>query len=140
MQRLDTLIVTRKRLFSKLCRTRNGSSASGISTAIGGITSIERRTKMKAQTNNADRSEQRNPGGPKATPQEDFELTPGQLLGIVGGDARTDPGDDDDKMSGGELAALILLGAGAVAGILWRAAPSSPAGSSALTASQQLRR
>ena len=63
---------------------------------------------MKAQTNNADRSEKRNPGGPKATPQEDFELTPGQLLGIVGGDARTDPGDDDDKMSGGELAALIL--------------------------------
>jgi hypothetical protein len=36
-------------------------------------------------------------------------------------DARTDPGDDDDKMSGGELAALILLGAGAVAGILYAA-------------------
>jgi hypothetical protein len=34
-------------------------------------------------------------------------------------DSRTDPGDDDDKMSGGELAALILLGAGAAAGILW---------------------
>ena len=32
-----------------------------------------------------------------------------------------DPGDDDDKMSGGELAALILLGAGAVAGILYAA-------------------
>jgi len=36
-------------------------------------------------------------------------------------DSRTDPGDDDDKMSGGELAALLLLGAGAVAGILWAA-------------------
>ena len=36
-------------------------------------------------------------------------------------DSRTDPGDDDDKMSGGELAALILLGAGAVAGILYAA-------------------
>jgi hypothetical protein len=34
-------------------------------------------------------------------------------------DSRTDPGDDDDKMSSGELAALLLLGAGAVAGILW---------------------
>ena len=32
-----------------------------------------------------------------------------------------DPGDDDDKMSGGELAALLLLGAGAVAGILYAA-------------------
>lgn len=36
-------------------------------------------------------------------------------------DSRTDPGDDDDKMSGGELAALILLGAGATAGILYAA-------------------
>jgi hypothetical protein len=36
-------------------------------------------------------------------------------------DSRTDPGDDDDKMSSGELAALLLLGAGAVAGILWAA-------------------
>ena len=35
--------------------------------------------------------------------------------------SRTDPGDDDDKMSGGELAALLLLGAGAVAGILYAA-------------------
>jgi hypothetical protein len=34
---------------------------------------------------------------------------------------KNDPGDDDDKMSGGELAALILLGAGAVAGILYAA-------------------
>jgi phage baseplate assembly protein gpV len=34
---------------------------------------------------------------------------------------KDDPGDDDDKMSGGELAALILLGAGAVAGILYAA-------------------
>ena len=31
------------------------------------------------------------------------------------------PGDDDDDMSGGELAALLLLGAGAVAGILYAA-------------------
>jgi hypothetical protein len=38
---------------------------------------------------------------------------------VSGGDSRTDPGDDDDKMSGGELAALILLGAGAAKGILW---------------------
>jgi ferric-dicitrate binding protein FerR (iron transport regulator) len=30
-------------------------------------------------------------------------------------------GDDDDNMSGGELAALLLLGAGAVAGILYAA-------------------
>jgi len=36
-------------------------------------------------------------------------------------DSKTDPGDDDDKMSGGELAALLLLGAGAVAGILYAA-------------------
>ena len=34
---------------------------------------------------------------------------------------KDDPGDDDDKMSGGELAALILLGAGAAAGILYAA-------------------
>jgi len=34
---------------------------------------------------------------------------------------KNDPGDDDDKMSGGELAALLLLGAGAVAGILYAA-------------------
>jgi ferric-dicitrate binding protein FerR (iron transport regulator) len=36
-------------------------------------------------------------------------------------DSRTDPGDDDDKMSSGELAALLLLGAGAVAGIIYAA-------------------
>jgi ferric-dicitrate binding protein FerR (iron transport regulator) len=36
-------------------------------------------------------------------------------------DAKTDPGDDDDKLNGGELAALLLLGAGAVAGILYAA-------------------
>jgi len=36
-------------------------------------------------------------------------------------DAKTDPGDDDDRLSSGELAALILLGAGAAAGILWAA-------------------
>ena len=34
---------------------------------------------------------------------------------------KNDPGDDDDKMSSGELAALILLGAGATAGILYAA-------------------
>lgn len=34
---------------------------------------------------------------------------------------KDDPGDDDDRMSGGELAALLLLGAGAVAGILYAA-------------------
>jgi len=34
---------------------------------------------------------------------------------------KDDPGDDDDKMSGGELAALILLGAGATFGILYAA-------------------
>ena len=34
---------------------------------------------------------------------------------------KNDPGDDDDKMSSGELAALLLLGAGAVAGILYAA-------------------
>ena len=34
---------------------------------------------------------------------------------------KDDPGDDDDKLSGGELAALLLLGAGAVAGILYAA-------------------
>ena len=37
---------------------------------------------------------------------------------VSGGDSRTDPGDDDDKMSGGELA-VILLGVGAVKGILY---------------------
>jgi len=36
-------------------------------------------------------------------------------------DAKTDPGDDDDLLSGGELAALLILGAGAVAGILYAA-------------------
>jgi hypothetical protein len=36
-------------------------------------------------------------------------------------DAKTDPGDDDDRLSSGELAALILLGAGAAAGIIWAA-------------------
>lgn len=36
-------------------------------------------------------------------------------------DASKDPGDDDDKLSGGELAALLILGAGAVAGILYAA-------------------
>jgi phage baseplate assembly protein gpV len=36
-------------------------------------------------------------------------------------DAKTDPGDDDDKLSRGELAALLLLGAGATAGILYAA-------------------
>jgi len=39
----------------------------------------------------------------------------------AGTPTKDDPGDDDDKMSGGELAALILLGAGAVAGILYAA-------------------
>ena len=34
---------------------------------------------------------------------------------------KNDPGDDDDKLSSGELAALILLGAGATAGILYAA-------------------
>ncbi len=34
---------------------------------------------------------------------------------------KDDPGDDDDKLSGGELAALILLGAGATAGIIYAA-------------------
>ncbi|HSS21132.1 MAG TPA: hypothetical protein VLL54_13745 [Pyrinomonadaceae bacterium] len=34
---------------------------------------------------------------------------------------KDDPGDDDDKMDGGELAALLLLGAGAAAGILYAA-------------------
>jgi hypothetical protein len=34
---------------------------------------------------------------------------------------KDDPGDDDDKMSGGELAALLLLGAGAIAGIIYAA-------------------
>ena len=63
-------------------------------------------------------------------------LAPASLLSAAGSvsnfprstaapqDSRTDPGDDDDKMSGGELAALLLLGAGAVAGILWAAGPS----------------
>jgi ferric-dicitrate binding protein FerR (iron transport regulator) len=36
-------------------------------------------------------------------------------------DAKTDPGDDDDKLSGGETAALLILGAGAIAGILYAA-------------------
>ncbi len=36
-------------------------------------------------------------------------------------DAKTDPGDDDDLLSSGELAALLLLGAGAIAGILYAA-------------------
>ena len=36
-------------------------------------------------------------------------------------DAATDPGDDDDKLSGGETAALLILGAGAIAGILYAA-------------------
>jgi len=36
-------------------------------------------------------------------------------------DAATDPGDDDDLLSGGETAALLILGAGAVAGILYAA-------------------
>jgi hypothetical protein len=35
-----------------------------------------------------------------------------------------DPGDDDDKMSSGELAALILLGAGATFGIIYAAGPT----------------
>lgn len=34
---------------------------------------------------------------------------------------KDDPGDDDDKLNGKELAALLLLGAGAVAGILYAA-------------------
>ena len=34
------------------------------------------------------------------------ELDDAELDAVSGGDARTDPGDDDDKMSGGELAAL----------------------------------
>jgi hypothetical protein len=54
------------------------------------------------------------------TPERELRMLQDNELDIVsGGDARTDPGDDDDKMSGGELAALILLGAGAVSGILW---------------------
>ena len=53
-------------------------------------------------------------------PERELRMLQDDELDIVsGGDARTDPGDDDDKMSGGELAALILLGAGAVSGILW---------------------
>jgi len=36
-------------------------------------------------------------------------------------DAKTDPGDDDDLLSGGETAALLILGAGAIAGILYAA-------------------
>ena len=39
--------------------------------------------------------------------------------GIVVG--KNDPGDDDDKMSSAELAALLLLGTDAVAGILYAA-------------------
>jgi len=34
---------------------------------------------------------------------------------------KNDPGDDDDRMSSGELAALILLGAGATFGIIYAA-------------------
>ncbi len=34
---------------------------------------------------------------------------------------KNDPGDDDDKMSSGELFALLALGAGAIAAILWAA-------------------
>ena len=33
-------------------------------------------------------------------------LADSDLDAVSGGDGRTDPGDDDDKMSGGELAAL----------------------------------
>jgi hypothetical protein len=36
-------------------------------------------------------------------------------------DAKTDPGDDDDRLSDGELAALLILGGGAIAAILWAA-------------------
>jgi hypothetical protein len=36
-------------------------------------------------------------------------------------DARTDPGDDDDRLSDGELAALLILGGGAIFGIIWAA-------------------
>jgi len=36
-------------------------------------------------------------------------------------DAKTDPGDDDDLLSSGELAALLILGGGAIAGILYAA-------------------
>ena len=36
-------------------------------------------------------------------------------------DAKTDPGDDDDKLSSGETAALLILGAGAIAAILYAA-------------------
>jgi len=32
---------------------------------------------------------------------------------------KDDPGDDDDKLSGGELFALLALGAGAIAAIIW---------------------
>ena len=46
-------------------------------------------------------------------------LDDAELNAVAGGDSRTDPGDDDDKMSGGELAALLLLGVGAVSGIRW---------------------
>jgi hypothetical protein len=46
------------------------------------------------------------------------ELRDDELDIVSGGASKTDPGDDDDRMSGGELAALILFGAGAVAGIL----------------------
>jgi hypothetical protein len=53
-------------------------------------------------------------------PERELRMLQDNELDVVsGGDARTDPGDDDDKMSGGELAALILLGAGAAKGILW---------------------
>jgi len=36
-------------------------------------------------------------------------------------DAKTDPGDDDDLLSSGETAALLILGAGAIAGIIYAA-------------------
>ncbi len=36
-------------------------------------------------------------------------------------DAKTDPGDDDDLLSSGELAALVILGVGAIAGIIYAA-------------------
>ena len=40
------------------------------------------------------------------TKLENRVLADSELDAVSGGDARTDPGDDDDKMSGGELAAL----------------------------------
>ena len=55
----------------------------------------------------------------KIDPTRIRPLRDDELDAVSGAHSRTDPGDDDDKMSGGELAALILLGAGAVAGIRW---------------------